>query len=339
MNEINSATSDMRKYVVRRWRQQESLLAPNAWEWVFETPWEADDISGLILDPDGKFNYKSICRKSPAIFVSETGYSVFSCFVRNEKGELNFPEKLDEVYLARKKRKQGHFIYLRMYEGQIVSDEEVVFKSKDLVHFESLPTNYIRNMVIDCAGTKKKDSSYSAISIMDWDAAETGYIDYAAKRKLNSKELEDWACELYDESEKAGRPIYQVAVEWEKFGITFYDHFSVRRPDINLIPAYIKGRPRHVRIMSLTPLYENRKIQSRRGLKEYEEERESYRRGNNENVDILDTLVYQVEIRMIPRKMPDVPEFEPVIEDAFVAQLKKEAQGRLNANRALAAGF
>lgn len=324
MNEVNSATAELRKWAVKRWRQGESLLAENSWEWVFETPWEPDDVSGLILDPGGNFDYTKIHRKSPAMFISETGYSVFSCFARNEQGGLNFPEKLDETYLARKKRKQGSIIYGRMYEGQILADDEQVFPPGLIKHFDELPRFFSRNMVIDCSGTTSAQSTPTAISIVEWDPDGIMHLDHADDMKVDVLSLKKIVCDLYDESVKAGRPMDQVGVEWEKYGIYLVQELQNSRPDIPLVPLRLMGRTREARILPLQGLYESQRVKSRRGLDKYEKQLKGYRRGKkDQETGILDTLAHQLDMRIIPKAV-EAPTEEDIRLDEFARQIAKD---------------
>lgn len=335
-DEINTATYEMRKKTRNRWKQHESLIKEGGWEIVLETPWEADDVSGEILDPDGKFDYELNSRKSPAIFVSPTGYAVFSCFVRNKEGKLNFPERLTEAYLARKKRKQGIYIYSRMYEGIITPDEEQQIKRAWIRdnYYDKLPENYIRTMVVDCAGTQLNSSSFSAISLMDTDENGVGYIPYAYKKKLPPLELRDWIREVvFDSEEIDGRPVSMIGVEKEKYGITLVAILREEELNIPIIEIGIKGRPRHARLGATVPLFQFGKIRLKKGLKDCEDELLTYYKGKEKNTDIHDTIFYQFEIQIIPKPMAKV-DFVPAIDPTFAQQVYDEkADLRKIANR------
>lgn len=330
-DEKNTATADLRKKLRRRWGQQESIIKEGGWELVFETPWENDDVSGAILDPGFRFNYESLKGKSPKTFVSKTGYAVFSCPVRNEKGELNFPERLNEKYLARKRRKQGMYVYSRMYDLQVIPDEAREIKSEWITsnYYDEDPHNYIRNLVIDCSGTTATQSTPSAISLMDTDENGVAHIPYAEKRKVDFSNLDKWLLDVVEMSEEQDkRPITFIGVEKEKFGIALCAlldrHEKLKH---RVYPIDIRGRPRKNRIGKLMPLYEFGKIKSKRGLKQYEEEAFDYYEGTNKDVGILDTIFYQIEIQLIPQKMPKAEEFKPIIEDGFTKQVKADLEG------------
>jgi len=329
MNEQNFKTPELRKSTFLTWQANESTIAKDAWELVSETPWEADDVSGRILHPDCRFNYKDIYRKSPARFLSKTGYDVFSCFARNEKGELNFPEKLDEVYLARKKRKQGNYLYMRMYEGQVTSDSSMQIKREDRVYFEELPSNYIRFINVDCSGTKGTDSSPSGITITDWSDRAKLYIDYAEKRKVTPMELFDWLIKLYDKSQKEGRIVTWVNIEREKYGIFLQDLMERERPDILVMDIPLRGRPRSVRHLKVLPYFENHQILSRRGLEQWEEEVDNWYKGKETGVDLLDTIFLAVEQQLIPRET-ESPQEDPqvALDDNERDFLKKAKEAR-----------
>lgn len=329
MNEVNAATPDLRKWAVRRWRSQEPLLAENAWEWVFETPWEPDDVSGVILDPDGQFDYKTLHRRSPAMFVTDTGYSVFSCFVRDENGQLNFPERLDEGYLARKKRKMGSLLYSRMYEGQITSDEEQVFQRRLIQHFSQRPRFFSRNLVVDCSGTTSAQSTPTAMSDVEWDENGIGHLIWADDFKIDVLQLKKKVCDLFDDAKKEGRPYDQVGVEWEKYGIYLVTELQAERRDIPLVPLRLLGRSRDDRILPLQGLYESGKFVSAPGLRKYEDQLLAYRRGKKgQETGILDTIAHHLDIRLIPKRV-EAPDEETVRLDAFQKQIMRDRRGQV----------
>lgn len=326
MNEVNTRTPQTRKTARDFWQSQESLIAERGWEMVSETPWEKDDVSGVILDPEMKFDYRKIYRKSPAVFVSETGYTVFACGARNEKGEPNFPFKLDETYLKRKRIKQGKHLFNRMYELQPMTREEMVLDIPDS-KYKKLPYNFIRNIAVDCAGTKAKHSSHSAVSIMDWDHEAYGYLSYARKQKVSPFELFEWVCKVWDDSEKEGRPCTYMLIEREKYGIFLADLIEMKRPDICVMPIRLKGQSRGGtggRMMELVPKYEQGRIKiPESGLPQYEDEKNEYTMDKDTNVDILDTIWLHLQGAIIPRKMPEVDEEVPDPTD-FERQLERE---------------
>jgi len=323
VNEVNSDTFDQRMKIIRRWQQQESMLAENGWEKIYETTWETDDLSGFILDPDFHFDYRRIKNKISQIFTTESGYQVFSCAARNNDGKLAFPEKVDDAYLARKRKKQGIYVYSRMYELCPIPDEEVVLRPEWMSHYDRLPFNFISNMVIDMSGTTRKESSYVGMSIMDWDENGRGHLNFAYKRKLTPMGAYHWMKEVHSLRERQGRPITFIGVEKEKYGIFLASIVEEFDPDLYIWEIDIKGRPRHRRIGMLIPLYENGKILSAPGLKDYEAEYRDYYKGKDEGVDILDTVAYQLDIKMVPVRS-NVQEFVPNIPDESRLQFEKE---------------
>jgi len=325
VNELNSSTPERRKKLIKRWQQSEALLAEKAWELIFETTWAIDDLSGIILNPEGKFDYSKIKNKPAYRFISDMGYAVFSCPSRDEKGNPVFPEKTDEEYLARKRSKMGYYLYSALYDLQPIPDEEIKFKGSWITHYGKLPDNFIRNMVIDCAGSLDKNSPYSAISLGDWDEYATFHIPFAEKRRLTPYELLEWVIAVEQISKDEGRPIFNIGVEKEKYGIFLGSILDVKRPDLTIIRIPIKGRPRDNRISSLVPYYEGGKILSKPGLTDYEDEVRTYYKGKQAGVDILDTIFYHFEpvMKYIPKKLLGVKR-EDLAEDSFRDQLKRD---------------
>lgn len=330
VNEQNSRTAELRRSSFFIWQQMESILVDNAWEVVNETPWESDDLSGRILDPDkNNFNYRSVRGKSPGRFMSKSGYDVFSCFARDEEGKLNFPEKLSERYLKRKQLKQGTYIYKRMYEGQVITDEKIQLGPKVIEHFRSLPKSYIRLMGVDCSGTKAKSSTESAITVGDWSPDSELFIDYAYKDKLSPLELFNKICEVYDNCESQGRPVTWVLVEREKYAIFLEDIMNERRPDIFIITVPLKGQPRAARHMRIVPLYEQAKVYSRKGLTDYEDEIKTWYRGKDTNCDIIDTVFLLVAEKFIPSEGTGVEEEK----DSFLVQVERDLKAKKGLTR------
>jgi len=340
VNEVNAQTEERRKKIVQRWRQQEAILAEDAREVIFETTWYQDDLAGIILEPDGRFNFNKIRRKACYQFISDTGYAVFSCPCRDEKGDPVFPEKVDDKYLLRKRNKMGSYLYSALYELQPVAEEDMIFRPSWIQKYEKLPDNFVRNMVVDCAGTKKKESSHSAISIGDWDEQGKLYISLAEKKKLTPLELRDWIIKTYDNSRDQGRPITWVGIEEEKFGIFLKDVLNAKRPDIIVIPISIRSMPRPTRMSELVPKFENGIILSKPGLNDYESEVTTYYRDKVKDTDILDTIYYHFRIQLLPRPAPKKREgIEPVVPSDFVEQIKRERASYNNAKQNIAATF
>jgi len=325
VNEVNSATLEQCKKTTRRWQQQESVMAMDAWEIVWETPWENYDLSGQILDPEGHFDYGELYRKPAHTFVSKTGYHVFSCPARDQNGDPVFPMKCDNAYLERKRSKQGPYIYSRMYELRPIPDEEIVLRKDWLLPMNELPYNFIRNISVDCAGTTKAESSFSAISICDWDELGRMNFSYAQKRKLTPMELYDWLVELIDASTAEGRPVTFVGIEKEKYGIFLASYIERERPAFNVWLIDIRGRTRNSRIQSLAPYAEQGKILVLPGLRDFNDEWESYHKDKKIGVDILDTAAYHLDMKVVPTKIPKVA-WTPNVADDFKDQFRKEMQ-------------
>jgi len=328
MNEVNARTPDLRKSIVDLWRAQEPLLTDDAWELVSETPWEADDVSGHILDPeDLNFDYRSIFRKSPAIFVTESGYGIFSCFARNEKGEPNFPEIISEEYLRRKRAKQGEYLYQRMYEGQIVSSEERLFVRSDILHYDVLPENTFRNIAVDCSGTEGRESTPTGVTIGDWDEDAVLHVSYAKKEKVDPMTMFKWVTKLWDDSIAESRIPLWMIIENEKYGIFLKSLIENDRPDIRVRTVNLKGVPQPVRVETLKQYYQSGKIKSRKGLHDYEAELLAYKRGKakSRQVDtaLLDTIFLHWDNKYVPKKRPRLTSAD-VIEDDFRKQIEKD---------------
>lgn len=322
VNEVNSRIFSQRQKTFRRWQEQEPILIENAWELIFETTWWPDDVSGLILNKDGLFDYSQIKRKPAHTFVSDMGYAVFSCPARGEDGKPIFEAKVDEKYLKRKRSKMGSYLYNALYELQPVAEEDVVFHPKWIINYLGLPDNFIRNMVVDCAGTTGKESSHSAISLTDWDEDGVMNLPYAHKRKVTPLKLIEWMEDVVKMSEKDKRPITLIGIEKEKYGIFLADILRSKHPDWVIIPIDIKNLPRPTRNSELIPLYENGMIRSKKGLTDYEDEVRTYYLDKVKGTDILDTIYYQTRIKLVPKKR-DKSVFIPPDPTDFEKQIKR----------------
>lgn len=321
-NELNTKTYEQRKNTVFFWQQQESLLAEDAWEFLFENTWEVDDVAGTILDPEGKFDFKKLHRKPGLTFISKMGYTVFSCPARDEKGEPVFPAKLNERYLQRKRSKQGPYIYSRMYDLQPIPSEELLLKAGWIQHYQELPFNFIRNIAVDCAGTKAKQSSYSGISIGDWNEVGKLHIPYAHKFKISPMELYEKIIELVDDSEEDGRPVTFIIIEREKYGIFLQSLIESKRPDLHIWTSRIKlSRPE--RMKSLISPYENSEILSAPGLRDYEEEVRLLHPEKEKGIDIMETIYLHFQMKMLPKKMPK-SDWKPAVPDEFAEAVKRD---------------
>lgn len=328
VNEVNYATPDLRKWVVNRWQSQEPLLSEDAWELVSETPWETDDVSGVILDPNGQFDYKKLYRNPGFQFISETGYAVFSCPVRYADGTLVFPQKIDEVYLERKRRKMGSLLYNRMYELQPILSDEYMIKPAWIQHFKDLPDNFIRIIAVDCSGTKGNESTASGVSIVEWDENENAYVDYAEKRQVTPVQLFNWICEEWDRSKEKGREPTYVLIEREKYGIFLMDLIANERPDIRALTIPLHGASRRDRHFTLIAPFENGQVRLREGMKQLEEELKNLRPGKTKDVDLVDTLFLQMQGKMVPRKGLHLTTDEKKEKDEL-EEFRRQIQGSL----------
>jgi len=328
VNELNSRTPDLRKGIIRNWQAQESILAEDAYEIILETTWAIDDLSGHILDPDGNFNYKLLYRNPAYKFMSKTGYMVFSCPALGKDGKPVWPEKVDEAYLKRKRDKQGVYLYNCLYELQPVAEEDIVFRPRWIIHYDKLPQFTYRHMTIDCAGTKAKESSATAIVIGEWASDGKLYISYAEKKKLTPLEVKEWVLDLLYECEQEGRPVRMIGIEAEKYGIFLSDILQAD-PNVkaDVIPLPIHNMPKETRISSLIPLYEGGMVLSKHGLNQYEGELKTYYKGKKDNVDILDAVYYQTMLKMLPPKMKEeeMRDVETIKhEQEFLEQIQKD---------------
>jgi len=326
-NEINTQTIEMRKKINKRWQQLESVFAEGAREIIFETPWAIDDVSGIILQPEGKFDYKKLWRNPCYQFISDTGYAVFSCPAARGPGEIGepvFPEKLDKEYLERKRRKQGRYIYSCLYDLIPIPDEDVIIRPEWWqVYYETPPMPFVRNICVDAAGGTEKSKSFSGVTIGEWDPSGTLYIPYASKRNISPGELADWIIELFDMSQKEGRPVTIVGIEAEKYGIAIKETIEVdrKRKDIVVSLWPTRGLSRGRRHEELVPYFERRKILLRPGLQDFEDELKSFYKGKNVNVDILDSLWGQFQLQILPK-----PGKFMTPQEATHLQLEKEIQ-------------
>lgn len=331
-DELNTLTGDLRRSVNQRWQSQESVLAENAWELVTETPWEKDDLSGIILDPRGKFDYRQLYRKPCHTFISSTGYAVFSCPARGADGKPVFPEKVDETYLQRKKDKQGSRIYNRMYELQPNDEEERLIHQRWMEdYYENLPKNYVRLLGVDMAGTRAKESSFSGFVDGEWDEHEKLFIRDAWKEKIEPMQAFKVICDRWDQADKDKRPYTYVLVEREKYGIFLEDVFKNLRPDVYVVTLNLKGVPAPRRHHTLQPWFERGDVKMRRGLTDLEEQLAALKRSDegDDNVDVVDALFMVVEGRIIPRRHLEAPEEEkPIVDPDFKRQVMGDLEQR-----------
>jgi len=328
MNETNSTTAELRASCVDRFKSQGPLLRQDGLKLVSETPWEPDDLSGEILDPEHRFDYRTIHRKSPHIFISRTGYSVFSCGARNDRGEPNFPAIGGEKYLLDKRSDMGEYYFQRMYELLPISTSDYMFKKEWYKLCDVLPWNYIRMIAVDCAGTKNKDSSHSAITICDWNSDRKGYIAYAEKRKVSPKELFTWVCKTWDDSILNERFPTYILIEREKYGIYLQDDIEFSRPDIQVDTIPLRGVPKPVRMQELATAAEQERFLFSPGMAQMKDEWTTMYREKVKNTDLLDTLYLQLKGQLIPSKMERQTD-----EDFQLSEFERQARNDMMPNQ------
>jgi hypothetical protein len=329
-NEVNTRTVEMRKIINRSWQVLESVFKERAREVVFETTWAIDDISGIILDPESKFDYLKLRRNPCFEFTSNIGYRVFSCPATSGEGEIGepvFPEKIDLEYLERKRAKQGRYLYSALYELLPIPDSQAVIKREwwDR-NYENLPSNYTRHLYVDAAGTLSHKNSPTAVTIADWDELGNLYISYASKRWLDTREAKKWVIDLFEMCLEEGRPIERIIFEKEKFGMAYgadvQHHFDTHydfKVIVGLQPT--GGLPRRSRQSEIIPYYERNKVLVRPGLKDYEDELRSFYVGKDTGVDIIDTIWGHLQWPILPQARKDKN-----IEAQRKAELDKESE-------------
>jgi hypothetical protein len=325
VNEVNSQNSTQREKIIKRWQQQEAILKERAREVVFETTWWPDDLTGYILGGEEfHFDFEKLYRKPCLEFTAPTGYSVFSCPARGEGGVPVWAEKVDEEYLHRKRIKMGSYLFNALYELQPTVEEDVVLRPSWIIHYEDPPNPYVRNLMLDMAGTKGDQSTYTGASIGDWDWSGRLHIAYAERRKLSPAEVWRWVLELIANCAAEKRAISTIGIEREKFGIYLKDHLSLTKiaPRIVLVPH--GNLSQDERLSQLVSPYENGAILSRPGLKDYEDEVKTYHRKKVKGTDILNTIWghFHPFMKRLPAK-PAHPEFVPNVASDFEAQIKR----------------
>jgi hypothetical protein len=291
VNEVNSQNSTQREKIIKRWKQQEPILKEHSKEIILETTWWPDDVTGYILGGEEfRFDFETLYRKPCFEFMSPTGYAVFSCPARGKGGVPVWPAKVDDEYLERKRKKMGSYLYNALYELQPTVEEDVVLRPSWILHYEDAPDPYVRNLMVDMAGTKGEQSTYTGMSIGDWAWTGRLHIAFAEKRKLSPAEVWRWVLQLIDKCIKEGRPIKRIGIEREKFGIYLKDHLGLTRvaPRVVLVPH--GNMSQDERLSQLISPYENGMILSKKGLKDYENEVKTYHRKKTKGTDILNTI-------------------------------------------------
>ena len=351
-NEVNTRNVEMRKTINRSWQMLESVFKEHAREVVFETTWAIDDISGIILDPESKFDYLQLRRRPCLEFTSNIGYQVFSCPATMGEGEIGtpvFPEKLDLEYLERKKAKQGPYLYSTLYELQPIPESMAVIRREWWDnHYKELPSNYTRHLYVDAAGSLSHKNSPTAVTIGDWDELGNLYISYASKRWLDTREAKQWVVDIFQMCLDEGRPIERIIFEKEKFGMAYaadlQHHFDTHY-DFKVIVALqpLQSMPRRNRQSEIIPYYEKMKILSAEGLKEYEDEMRSFYVGKEIGVDISDTIWGHLQWQILPqakkKDMRALRKEELDKESEEFKQFEKERMGQLYEQRLIASKF
>lgn len=325
VNEVNSQNSSQREKIIKRWQQQEAVLKEKSREVILETTWWPDDLTGYIVGGEEfHFDFQTLYRKPCLEFDAPTGYAVFSCPARGPGGIPVWPEKVDDEYLERKRKKMGSYLYNALYELQPTVEEDVILRAAWIRHYKKLPNPFVRNLMIDMAGTKGEQSTYTGMSIGDWDWGGKLHISYAERRKASPKEVWLWVLDLIAKCIAEKRPISFIGIEREKFGIYLKDDLSMTRIGPRIILVSHGNQSQDERLSQLVAPYENGLIFSKPGLRDYEQEVKTYHRKKTKGTDILNTIWGHIHpfMRRLPRK-PVTPDFVPNIAPDFAEQIKK----------------
>lgn len=215
---------------------------------------------------------------------------------RNDKGELYFPNRLTQEYLADMRRDQGSYIYSCQYQLDPINPDDAIFKKNHLNYIDDLvePTNIVeRYITIDPAISKEDRADYTVIMTIGVDHRKKRYVEAYSRGKYNPYELMDI---LFATAAKTPK-LKMIGIETVAFqkALIYILKDEMRRRNIYLPYKELKADKDKVRrALMIQPAWENDDIYLQRHMKDLIRELTEFPFSGND--DLVDCLAYSEQL-------------------------------------------
>ncbi len=226
-----------------------------------------------------------------------------------------WPEIYSKELLEERREEAGKKIFSSQYELKPIMEEEALCLEEWIEErWTRLPENYWRTMVIDPGGWEAGKAEPTGITIVDTDEAGTWFVVYAEQLWLMPLELINTIKKLMEDYKPD-----DTRIEKEKYAVTIADQFEPRFPHLNISFVEHKRRKKPVRIWRLRSWLQSKRIKLGEGQTNLEDQLLTYPQCDFD--DILDSLAYHIDIRVIPKKVDD--RWQPEVEESFAKEMEE----------------
>ena len=316
----NSRTTDQLKKTIEWWRVERPLLMPQSVKINIGTRWDEEDLYGYILTKFLRLTRKQFdkLKRQPSFEFHRSNFHFlyFSCWADpiSETGST-FPNLYPQRELKRIIREMGDLAGgqmlndpLSMAEGRVKRHWIKEWKEYGIPEHGGLPEIRTTLMTLDWAGSDKKHSDYTGMTVVDAGVDKKLYVRLGEREKLSDKAL-------IDKIIKKAFTYYPdlIGIEQGKFEsirnlMELMIPDSIRRGEIPrphieyaqrlpyiLVELRHHGRPKPVRMEGIIPWIEQaRMLFAPHGMEDLIEELLRMPKGSRD--DIADALAYILDL-------------------------------------------
>lgn len=239
-SEINTGTKEQIEKVITHFKLAYSLLDPGCPVVVVGTRWTYTDLYQYIIDE----------RQDSFNFITRSA--------RATDGELLYPSRLTDEFLAEQRKGQGSYIFSCQYMNDPVDSETAKFRrewfqTKAWAEVEGIPINWY--LTIDPGGDGDT-SDFAAFVLSGMDYQGNLYVRRILKAKMSNARIVMTTFELFNKYVPKMIVVETLASQGKSIEYTYKE--KMRELGIWLPIRYISGRnkPKTERIEALAPKYE-----------------------------------------------------------------------------------
>jgi predicted phage terminase large subunit-like protein len=286
--------------VIEHYRLLLSILEPNGVLIVIGTRWALEDAYTQIAKDADTFVFVPAASARPMskaakryqvadqakVLVYDHQTNEAHSLETGDEYYLNFPQTLPLSHLLKMEQRQGTYIYSAQYilrpvasHNKRFKEENIQFYTPDQTPLSNISTTplpghakynplfpsrlterpFVRFGFVDPAFTTSDYSDYSGIITMAVDHDRNMFVMRAEKQKFEPPDLLDFILKLNTEDKIQTWFIEEVAAQKV---LRFYLEYKAKhdKVKINIVPVKSGGRKKEIRIMSLQPYFENKKV-------------------------------------------------------------------------------
>lgn len=292
-SETNVTSAEQIQKVVDHYKLSFSLLDPGKPIIIIGTRWHELDLYRHIIEYEGE------------------DFNVLVKSAYNPDGSLFFPEVLSESALDKIRKRQGSGIFSKQYLNQPVSDENAIFKLKDIVRIpweqiKGRPINWYLSVdpsYSDPRGTSNY-SDFAAFVLVGMDYQRELYIRHLKRAKMTYSEVIDEIFRIFTDRKFDDIKNWKIILEVIGTKSLSYELVNEQKRRNTWLPVTeIKTQPKskEERIRALAPFYEYGHIYHIKEcpqLEEFEQELLHFPVGRHD--DLIDAVANVLDIASPP---------------------------------------